>query len=69
MSNLTEIAHRHDKDRWRDAGFALLAGLLIAIAIGSVTSLAAGKPILRAWGVTVLEGPIEVMQQQQQPQP
>ena len=65
MSNLTEIAHRHDKDRWRDAGFALLAGFLIALAIGSVTSLATGKPLQRPWGVTVMEGPVEVQQPQQ----
>ena len=45
----------------QDAGFVLLAALLIAVSIGAVTSQGAGKPRKHEWTVTVLEGPIEVV--------
>jgi hypothetical protein len=62
MTNLKEIEHRHGKDRWKDAGFIVVAAMLVALAIGSVTSMAAGKPIRHVWSLTVLEGPVEIAQ-------
>jgi len=61
MSNLTEIKHRHDRDRWKDAGFVIVAALLITLSIGAVTSKAAGKPIKHVWTVTVIESPAEIV--------
>jgi len=59
MTNLTQIAHRHRGDSWRDAGFVIFAGLLIALSLGAVSSLAAGKPIKHVWSLTVTDGPVE----------
>ena len=61
MSNLTEIERRHGRDSWKDAGFVLVAGLLVALSIGAVSSMAAGKPIRHAWTVTVIESPPEIV--------
>lgn len=62
MTNLKEIENRHGKDRWKDAGFIVVASMLVALAIGSVTTMAAGKPIRHVWSLTVLEGPVEIAQ-------
>jgi hypothetical protein len=62
MSKLKQIEQRHDKDRWKDAGFVLIAALLIALSVGAVTSKAAGKPIKHVWTVTVIESPVEISQ-------
>jgi len=60
MSNLNEIKKRHGKDPWKDAGFIAAALLLTALAIGSVTSKAAGKPHEHQWKLTVTETPLEI---------
>ena len=60
MTNLKQIERRHRSDRWMDAGFVLLAGLLIALSVGAVSSKAAGKPIKHVWTVTVTESPVEI---------
>jgi hypothetical protein len=62
MSNLAEIERRHQKDHWKDAGFIVLAAVLVALAIGAVTSKAAGKPIKHVWKVTVTESPVEIVE-------
>jgi hypothetical protein len=51
--NLNEIAQRHGKDRWNDALFIGAAVLLTALALGSVTSKATGKP-------SEIQGKVEV---------
>ena len=61
MSNLTEIEHRHGRDRWKDAAFVVFAALLIAVSVGAWTSKAAGKPIKHVWTVTVIESPVEIV--------
>ena len=62
MGNLNEIAHRHGRDRWKDAVFIVAAVLLTALSIGSVTSKAAGKPGDRTFDgkVTVVESGLEI---------
>ena len=60
MSNLNEIAHRHGRDRWKDAVFIFAAVLLTALAIGSVTSKAAGKAHHPQGKVTVIESNLEI---------
>lgn len=60
MGNLNEIAHRHGRDRWKDALFVLAAVLLIAVSIGAVTSKAAGKPTEFKGSVTVIESNLEI---------
>jgi len=60
MSNLKEIVQRHGWDRWKDAGFIAAAVLLTALAIGSVTSRAAGKAPTHEWTVTVIESNVEL---------
>lgn len=62
MGNLNEIAHRHGRDRWKDAVFIVAAVLLTALSIGSVTSKAAGKPGERVFNgkVTVIESTPEI---------
>jgi hypothetical protein len=60
MSNLNEIKKRHGKDPWKDAGFIALAVLLTALAIGSVTSNAVGKPTSYQWKLSVTESPVEI---------
>jgi hypothetical protein len=60
MGNLKEIEHRHGRDRWKDAGFIAAAVLLTAMAIGSVTSQAAGKPTEREYTLTVQYGNLEI---------
>ena len=57
MSNLNEIAHRHGRDRWKDALFIGVALLLTALSIGSVTSKAAGSTTHKQWEVAVVESP------------
>ena len=59
MSTLNEIAHRHGWDRWKDALFIGTALLLTALAIGSVTSKAAGTHN-KEWAVTVVESNLEI---------
>ena len=56
MSNLNDIAHRHARDRWKDAVFIAGAVLLTVLAIGSVTSKAAGTTTQHAWSVSVEDG-------------
>ncbi len=74
MGNLTDIARRHLRDRWRDALFIGAAVLLTAISIGSVTSKAAGKggdavsastttfgkDAAHAWSITVVQSHLEI---------
>ena len=64
MSNLNEIKERHGRDRLNDAGFIAAAVLLTALAIGSVTSKAVGKPADHQWSgrdkVTVYESNPEI---------
>jgi hypothetical protein len=55
MSNLNDIAHRHGRDRIKDALFICAAVVLTALSIGSVTSKAAGKPHEHQWKVTVVD--------------
>ncbi len=57
MDNLKEIKNRHDKDPWKDAIFIVMAVVLTALSIGSVTSKAAGKGPDHQWSVTVIENP------------
>jgi len=57
MSNLNEIEQRHGRDGWKDAVFVVLAVVLTALSIGSVTSKAAGHPHEHQWQVTVVETP------------
>jgi hypothetical protein len=59
MSTLHEIAHRHVRDRWKDALFIGAALLLTALSIGSVTSKAAGSSSSK-WTVTVVESNLEI---------
>ena len=70
MSNLGQIVNRHVRDHWRDALFIVAALLLMALSIGSVTSKAAKDDSKTGeWGVTMVQGPGEIAQQQpQQPQ-
>ncbi len=60
MSTLKDIAQRHGRDRLRDALFIASAVLLTALAIGSVTSKAAGTVGVPEGQVTVVFGSIEV---------
>ena len=60
MTNLTQIERRHRRDRLKDAGFVLIAGMLIALSVGAVSSMAAGKPIRHMWSLTVVESPVEI---------
>lgn len=60
MSNLKEIAQRHGWDRWKDAAFIAAAVLMTALALGSVTSKAAGKAPTHEWTVTVIESNVEL---------
>lgn len=62
-SNLPQIVQRHGRDRLKDALFIGLAVLLMGIAVGSVTSKAAGKEPDQKWGVTVIEQPTLLDQQ------
>ncbi|HEX5064288.1 MAG TPA: hypothetical protein VFV99_33165 [Kofleriaceae bacterium] len=55
MGNLNEIKERHGRDRLKDAGFIAAALLLTALAIGSVTSKAAGKPHTHEWKLSVVD--------------
>ena len=59
MSNLKQIERRHGRDSWKDAGFIILAALLLAVWAGTWTSAAAGKP-LPHWTVQVIESPVEI---------
>jgi hypothetical protein len=60
MSNLKEIQNRHGWDRWKDAAFIGAALLMTALALGSVTSKAAGKAPTHQWTVTVIESNVEI---------
>lgn len=55
--SLNNMKLRHGGDGWRDAIFIVLAVLLTALSIGSVTSKAAGHPSEHKWSVTVIENP------------
>jgi len=57
MSNLTDIAKRHLRDRWRDALFIAAAVILTALSIGSVSPKAAGDGPKHQWSLTVNENP------------
>ena len=54
MSNLKEIQNRHGWDRWKDLAFIGAAVLMTALALGSVTSRAAGTHTRPDWGVAVV---------------
>jgi hypothetical protein len=60
MSNLRGIQERHGWDRWKDALFIGAALLMTGLAIGSVTSRAAGKAPTHTWSVTVVESNLEI---------
>jgi hypothetical protein len=60
MSYLHTIEQRHRPDRWRDLVFVTGALLLVALAIASLSSKAAGQVSQRQWTLTVLESGIEV---------
>jgi hypothetical protein len=60
MSNLKEIQRRHGFDRWKDAAFIVAAVLMTALALGSVTSQAAGDPPSRQYELTVIESNVEL---------
>jgi hypothetical protein len=60
MSNLKEIAQRHGRDRWKDALFIGAALLMTALALGSVTTQAAGSAPTHEWTVTVIHTSAEV---------
>lgn len=60
MSNLKEIQNRHGWDRWKDVAFIGAALLMTALAINSVTSLAAGEAPKREWKLSVHETSPEV---------
>jgi hypothetical protein len=55
MGNLNGIKERHGRDNLKDAGFIATALLLTALAIGSVTSKAAGKPTSHEWKLSVVD--------------
>jgi hypothetical protein len=57
MGNLKEIQNRHGWDRWKDALFITAAVLMTALAVGSVTTQAAGKPPAHHWSLAVIETP------------
>lgn len=61
MSTLKDIAHRHGRDRWKDALFIGAAVLLTALSIGSVTSKASGSSTDKSWTVTVVEHNLEIV--------
>lgn len=62
MSTLNEIAHRHGRDRWKDALFIGAALLLTALSIGSLTTKAAGNNDRVLQGtVTVIESNVEIV--------
>ena len=60
MSTLKEIAHRHGRDRWKDALFIGAALLLTALSVGSLTSKTAGSGSAK-WTVTVVETAPEIV--------
>ena len=60
MSHLTEIAERHRPDRWRDITFIVVAVLLTALSIASLTSKAAGTVTEHPWTLQVVESGFEV---------
>lgn len=62
MSTLNEIANRHGRDRWKDALFIGAAALLAALAIGSITTKAAGNPKELSYSLTVVESNVEIDQ-------
>jgi hypothetical protein len=55
MSNLKQIAHRHLRDRWKDAVFIGAAILLTALSIGATTSKGVGKPVEHTWSIQVVD--------------
>ena len=62
MSDFKDIKTRHERDRWKDALFIGAAVLLTALALGAVTSKAAGKP-------HEIEGKVTVIENEQMPDP
>jgi len=60
MSTLHQIAHRHARDRWKDALFIAAALLLTGLSLASLTSRVAGTHE-RAWTVTVVEDTPEIV--------
>jgi hypothetical protein len=57
MSNLNGIEERHGRDGWKDAVFIVLAVVLTALSIGSVSGKVAGHPHEHQWSVTMVENP------------
>lgn len=60
MSNLNEIQARHGWDRWKDALFIAAAVVMTALALGAVSSQAAGDPPTRHYELTVIESNVEI---------
>lgn len=61
MNNLNEIARRHVQDHWKDAVFVVLAVLLMALSIGSLTKKAAGRAPAHEWALSVSESNLEIV--------
>lgn len=57
MQNLNDIEQRHGRDTMKDAVFILLAVLLTAVSIVSVSGRATGRAHEHRWGVTMVETP------------
>ncbi len=57
------IEKRHAWDRWKDIVFIGVAVILCGVAIGSVTSKAAGKAPEKSWSLTVIEQPVLIDKQ------
>ncbi|HEU0034094.1 MAG TPA: hypothetical protein VFQ53_25880 [Kofleriaceae bacterium] len=55
MSNLSQIASRHGRDRWKDAVFIAAAVLLTALSIGATTSKGVGKPNEHEWKTSMVD--------------
>ena len=56
-NSLTNIEVRHERDAWKDVAFIVLAVVMTALAIGSVTSKAAGHAPDHQWSLSVVENP------------
>jgi hypothetical protein len=59
-SHLTRIAHRHDRDRWRDLIFIGAAVLVTSLAIGATTSKGIGEATAHQWSVIVVDAVTQV---------
>lgn len=57
MSNLNGIEERHGRDGWKDVVFIVLAVVLTALSIGSVSGKVSGHPHQHQWQLSVVETP------------